>query len=149
MISYEVAGKPTKISVTVDKLDTLFDWTWTIGARSYRVFGPGYYFDVDARRLYFTVQWHDTKLCEQLVGITDDRAADLAMPLLKHMVARNVFKHVPRVGRPGDGPDVSGQEVEAIGVELGCPDPTCAGAVDCPARGYRVSRTLAEIAAAP
>jgi len=147
VITYEVAGKPKKTSVTVDNLETLFDWTWTIGARSYRVFGPGYYFDVDAGRLYFTVKWHDPKLCEQLVGITDDRAADLAMPLLKHIAARKLFKHIPRVGRPGDGPDLGGKEVEAIGVELGCPEPSCAGSVDCPARGYRVSRSLAEIAA--
>jgi hypothetical protein len=148
-ISYEVAGKPKTISLTVDKLDTLFDWTWTIGARPYHVSGPGYYFDLDARRLYFTVKWHDPALCEQLVGITDDRAADLAMPLLKHIVARKLFKYVPRVWRPSDDPDVSGQEVGAVGVELGCPDPACAGAVDCPAKGYRVSRTLPEISSAP
>jgi len=148
-ITYEAGGKPKTISVTVDKLDTLFDWTWTIGTRSYRVFGPGYYYDLDARRLYFTVKWHDPALCEQLVGITDDRAAELAMPLLKQIVARKLFKYVPRVARPSDDPDISGQEVAAVGVELGCPDPECAGAVDCPAKGYRVSRTLPEIAGAP
>lgn len=149
VITYEVAGKPRTVSVTVEKLDTLFDWTWTIGGRSYRVFGPGYYFDQDARRLYFTVKWHDKALCEELAGITDERAGDMAMPLLKQIAARKLFKHIPRVFPPGDDADLKAQEVEAIGVEIGCPDPTCAGAVDCPARGYRVSRTLAEIGAAP
>lgn len=149
VISYEAAGKQEKVTVTVDKLDALFDWTWTIGDQSYRVFGPGYYFDSDARRLYFTVKWHARALCEQLEGITDERAARLAMPLLKEVAARKLFKYVPRVGRPDDdGPDLTAHEVDAIGVEIGCPDPTCAGAVDCPARGYRVSRTLTEIAGA-
>lgn len=149
VVSYEAAGKPAKITVTVDKLDALFDWTWTIGGLSYRVFGPGYYFDSDARQLYFTVKWHDRALCDQLSDITDERAARLAMPLLKEVAARKLFKHVPRVGRPGDdAPDLTAHEVDAIGVEIGCPDPACAGAVDCPARGYRVSRTLKEIAGA-
>ena len=44
------------------------------------------------------------------------------------------------LGRPHD---------DFVGVEIGCPDPACAGTISCPARGYRVARTLAEIAAAP
>jgi hypothetical protein len=105
---------------------------------------------MDARRLYFTMKWHDRALCDPLTGITDERAANLAMPLLKHIASRKLFKHVPRVGpTASSSADINSQEVEAIGIEIGCPDPACAGAVDCPAKGYRVSRTLGQIAVAP
>ena len=146
VIAYQIDGKPQQTTVSVDNLDPLFDWTWVLGDHSYRVFAPGYYFDQDARRLYFTVKWHDSKLCDELPGITDERAANLAMPILKQIVSRKLFQFVPRVGAP---PEVAVHEVDAVGVEIGCPEPTCAGAVNCPATGYRVSRTLAEIARSP
>jgi hypothetical protein len=149
VITYQVEGVFQQITVPVDKLDTLFEWTWVLEGRSYRVFGPGYYFDTDAQRLYFTVKWHDRALCDQLTDITDESAATLAMPLLKYVASRKPFKHIPRVG-PAEYASASDEhQVEAIGIEIGCPEPTCAGAVDCPAKGYRVSRTLAQIAAAP
>jgi hypothetical protein len=148
-MTYEVDGAPKQMTVSIDKLDALFDWTWVLGGRSYRVFGPGYYFDVDARRLYFTAKWHHRDLCSQLVGITDERAANLAMPILKHIASRKIFRFVPRVADPTVPTEVGAYDVDAIGVEIGCPDPSCAGAVDCPAQGYRVSRTLDQIAGAP
>jgi hypothetical protein len=149
VITYDIEGVRQQSMAVVDKLDALFDWTWVLGGRSYHVFGPGYYFDSDAQRLYFTVTWHDRTLCEPLTAITDQRAANLVMPLLKHIASRKLFAHIPRVGPTEHASEVGGHEVEAIGVEIGCPDPACAGASDCPAKGYRVSRSLAQIAAAP
>jgi hypothetical protein len=149
VITYQVEGEPQQTTISVDKLDALFDWTWVLVGRSYRVFGPGYYFDVNAGRLYFTIKWHDSKLCDQLTGITDERAGNLAMPLLKQIVSRRLFHFIPRSGLPPDRADLATHEVDAVGVEFGCPEQACANAIDCPARGYRVSRTLAQIAAAP
>jgi len=71
------------------------------------------------------------------------------MPVMKEIVLRKLFRFIPRSGVPIDRAELNTQELEAIGVEIGCPEPACAGAVDCPARGYRVSRTLAQIEAAP
>jgi hypothetical protein len=149
VIAYQVRGESQQTSVSINSLDSLFDWTWILGGRSYRVFGPGYYFDTDARQLYFTIKWHDRTLCDPLTGITDERAATLAMPLMKHIASRKLFKHVPRVGPTDNNAEIDSQEVDAIGIEIGCPDPACAGAVDCPAKGYRVSRTLRQISVAP
>ena len=149
VLTYRLGDQSQRISVSVHELETLFDWTWTLGGRSYRVFGPGYYFDNDARRLYFTIKWHASSLCDPLRGITDERAASLAMPLLKHIASRKLFEHVPRIAAAGSQAEIDSYQVDSIGIEIGCPDPACAGAIDCPAKGYRVARTLAEIAAAP
>lgn len=59
---------------------TLFDWTWVLGGKSYRIFGPGYYFDTFGGKLYFTVKWHDANLCDQLIDISEEHASELAMP---------------------------------------------------------------------
>jgi len=149
IVAYQVAGKPEQTTISVDKLDDLFDWTWVLGGRSYHVFRPGYYFDLNTGRVYFTIKWHDTQLCDKIAGITDERARDLAMPVMKEIVLRKLFRFIPRSGVPIDRAELNTRELEAIGVEIGCPEPACAGAVDCPARGYRVSRTLAQIEAAP
>jgi len=146
VVNYQVQDEKQQITISVDKLDALFDWTWVIGGKSYRIFGPGYYFDQLGQKWYFIIKWHDRALCDQLTGITEERAANLAMPLLKEIVSRKLFEFVPRVG-------IDRRElvthVNFVGVEIGCPDPACAGTISCPARGYRVARTLAEIAAAP
>ena len=148
-VAYQVAAKPQQTTISVNKLDDLFDWTWVLGGRSYHLFRPGYYFDLDARKVYFTIKWHDIQLCEQIPAITDERARDLAMPVMKEIVLRKLFRFIPRSGVPIDRGELNTRELDAIGVEIGCPEPACAGAIDCPARGYRVSRTLAQIAAAP
>jgi hypothetical protein len=149
VVTYQVEGKPQQTTISVDEADVLYDWTWVVDGRSYRVFGPGYYFDVNARKLYFTIKWHDSKLCDQLADITDERAGNLAMPVLKQIVSHKLFHFIPRSGLPPDRADLATHEVDLLGVEIGCPEPACAGAIDCPARAYRVARTLAQIAAAP
>jgi len=115
----------------------------SLGGRQYHVTRPGYYFDQPAQALYFTVAWEAPELCDEVTGIADERAAELAMPIFKEIVRRGLFDHVPLVGDSG----LARRQVTHVGVAITCP---CApGSVPCGNRGYKVARPLAEIAAAP
>jgi hypothetical protein len=123
---------------------SLADWTWTVADRSYHVVTPGYFVD-GSGALYFTVAWLAPELCDAIAaGIDDVRAGTEAMPVMKEVVRRKLFETI----KPPLAPGGASRAVDRIGVAITCAR-DCAPGAACDQRGYRVGRSLAEIAAAP
>jgi hypothetical protein len=142
-MSYRLGDAIEVAGIVVDRPEALYDWTWQIGDKTFRVFQPGYYFDTEAKQLYFTIQWHDEAVCSRYETLTQESATSYALPVMKEAARRRLFDSIPRVGNL---PDVSDMEIWAIGVGIACPEPSCAGQPGCPIRSYRTFRPLTELA---
>ena len=134
------AGTEQKRELIVSNVDELFVWNWTFDGRPYRIFGPGYYGDTNSGRMTFTMKWHDKALCPSIEGINDDTAFNIAEPVLRRAVAWRLWKVVPVV--EPDGISAPRENVDAVGLELGCPEENCVVGTPCKVRGYRVSRDV-------
>src|SRR5262245_31799218 len=77
-MSHSREGKAIQTTAFVDHVEDLLQGVWLLGGHRYHVVGTGYYFDLDAKELYFILRWHDRALCGPLEDITDERAAAMA-----------------------------------------------------------------------
>ena len=111
--------------------------TWTIDGKAYHV--DSTYMLRVKEGLQFTIEWSCPECASRIDGISDEEAFRLARPLMRYAVAQGFHgrKHV----------QMNGRQLQTWGIGVAITVHTGGGAVKR-ARGYRVSRSLADIAAA-
>ena len=142
VMHYSLGGGPETARLEIRQADGLLHWMWPVGDRNTEIHQPGYYFDTDDQRLYFTVSWYDPAVCGDFDSLDQESADRLTLPVMQEVLRRRLFDTLPRIG---EIPAAEGRPVESIGVAIACPDPSCVGRQGCPTRSWRTSRLISEL----
>jgi hypothetical protein len=107
---------------------------WNVDGKTYRIKSTAY-IHMPNKALQYTIEWLCDDCTQALEGITDDKAFDLAFPLMKHAYEKGLYRR-SQIRKVGAGEEVPSLIGVAITQQDGIRE-----------SGYRVSRSLVQIAA--